>query len=157
MENEEDTSSVILNQTGPIQTDTSDLKGENLGSNSSLLLSKMNVEQDAVKQKSLLDVGVNKLSESDNSVTPFLNSPNNVSNKREAPSPTSSLTQVTSATNLTGLKAHAQVNGAAQNQSADKEIAAFLIYSPKSSNKVTFLLFILILRYPGLGFLFLFQ
>jgi hypothetical protein len=37
MENEEDISSVILNQTEP-----SYLQGENLGSNSSLLLSKMN-------------------------------------------------------------------------------------------------------------------
>ena len=114
---------------------------------------------------------------------------------------TSSLTQVTSATNLTSLAAPpAQVNGAAQNQSsnsvnknqtkktrrrnrksssssssssttsttsssssssshldsADKEIAALSINSPKSSNllnKVTHFCCccVLLLRYPGLG------
>jgi hypothetical protein len=105
------------------------------GSNSSLLLSKMNAlefesdaEQDTAKMNSFFDVEVNKLSRSDNSVTPFLNSPNNVSNERESPSP--SLTQVTSNTNLTSLSEPA--HGTAQNQSADKEIAAFIIYSPKS-------------------------
>ena len=208
------------------------------GSNSSLLLhqilpeanklnkSKMNtsmefksdVEQETFKLKSLLGLGANKLSGSDNSVTPvlmtpdaFLNSPNNINNKRENPqsasqpkidilqsfvnssvnsetatnngnlfsSRTSSLTQVTSATNLTSLapppptQLVAQVNGG-QNQSsnslnknqtkktrrrnrksssssttsttssssssssnldsADKEIAALSINSPKSSN-----------------------
>ena len=153
------------------------------GSDSSLLLpnkSKMNasmefqrdVEQNTVKLKSL-DVEVNKLSRSDNSVTPFLNSPNNVSNKKENTnlnlfsSRTSSLTQVTSATNLTSLSsAPAQVNGAAQNQSRDSlnssssssshlesaEIEAFSIKSSNLFNKVTFLLlFFLLLRYLGLG------
>jgi hypothetical protein len=160
MENEEDTSSVILNQTGPIQTETSDLKGENLGS---LPLSKMNakefksdVEQDAVKQKSLLDVGQNKLSGSDNSVNPQPNSQPKIdileattNNLNLFLSRTSSLTQVTSATNLTSLKSHAHVNGAARSSSSShlesvkKDIAAFSINSPKSSNlfnKVTFLL-----------------
>jgi hypothetical protein len=136
----------------------------------------------------------------------FLNSPNNVNIKRENPQSASqpkldvlqsfvnssvnseasaaanNLNLFLTATNLTGLKAHAHVNGAPQNQSSyslnknqrrkssssstsssssshlesvEKDIAAFSINSPKSSNlfnKVTFLLlFFLFLRYPVLG------
>ena len=123
------------------------------GSNSSLLLPNKSpsrasmefhrdVEQNTVKLKGL-DVDVNKLS---------LNTNLNYFS--------SSLTQLTSAKNLTSMSAPAQVNGAEQNQSrdslkssssssshlesAEKEIPAFSTNSPKSSNlfnKVTYCFF----------------
>ena len=113
MENEEDTSSVILNQTGPIQSEPSDLKAENMGDIKGVLTQMSN----SIK---LQEEETNQLQE----MTIFLNGEHTPHLNTSTTSSSSS-----SSSNLA---------------SADKEIAALSIDSPKSSsllNKVSSLNF----------------